>query len=154
MSDQTEEIRERMYKTAGLGIVSDPYSAARELVDLRFEVVDLRKKLEAAKAREEAAATLQASVLTVMERRGWSRHWTHRSAYLHLEAAELAEAIRGKRGDTLEESADVLMTLLAFSPHDLPEIIEKATEQVADLMTAPVYAGEERLAASEPPGAE
>jgi len=94
--------------------------------------------LEAVKAREEAAERLRARVLTVMERRGWSRHWTHRSAYLHLEAAELAEAIRGKRGDTLEESADVLMTLLAFSPHDLPEIIAKATEQAAELMTVPV----------------
>lgn len=69
-------------------------------------------------------------ILKMMQRKGWSTHWIHRSAYLHLEAAELAEAVRGKRGDTLDESADVLITLLALSPHDLPEIIEEVEKKL------------------------
>jgi len=88
--------------------------------------------------------TLRQRVLTMMASRGWSTHWIHRSAYLHLEAAELAEAVRGKRGDTLDESGDVLITLLALSPHSLPEIIGAAERKLARLETSPPYAGEER----------
>lgn len=76
-------------------------------------------------------AELRGAVVAMMVARGWSMSWIHRSAYLHLEAAELAEAVRGKRGDTLEESADVLMTLLALSPHGLPEIVEAAWAKTA-----------------------
>jgi len=87
---------------------------------------------------------LRASILAMMAKRGWCVHWTHRSAYLHLEAAELAEAVRGKRGSTLDESADVLITLLALSPHGLPEIEAAAREKVERLANASAYAGEER----------
>ena len=80
----------------------------------------------------------------MMTKRKWSLHWTDRSAYLHLEAAELAEAVRGKRGDTLEESADVLITLLALSPHSLDDIIRLARVKVEQLMIKEPYAGEER----------
>jgi NTP pyrophosphatase (non-canonical NTP hydrolase) len=80
----------------------------------------------------------------MMLHRGWSLHWVHRSAYLHLEAAELAEAVRGKHGDTLDESADVLITLLGLSPHGLDEIRAAAEAKVQRLMGAPPYEGEER----------
>lgn len=69
--------------------------------------------------------------------------WIHRSAYLHLEAAELAEAVRGKRGDPLEESADVLITLLALSPFDLPEIVAAAERKLSKLETTGPYKGEQ-----------
>ena len=48
-------------------------------------------------------------ILSICKKRGWSLHWTHRGAYLHLEASELIEAIRGKRGDPILEAADVLI---------------------------------------------
>jgi len=85
---------------------------------------------------------LKGDVLSMMVKRGWSLHWIHRSAYLHLEAAELAEAVRGKHGDTLEESGDVLITLLALSPHRFEDICEAAAEKVGKLMSAPAYESE------------
>jgi len=93
--------------------------------------------------REGSKQSLLQSVLVVCAHRGWSLHWTHRSAYLHLEAAELAEAVRGKRGDKLQESADVLITLLALSQCELPDIVGAAEAKLASLMTKPIYAGEE-----------
>lgn len=99
-------------------------------------------------APETEQPSFRAMVLDVCMLRGWSLHWTHRSAYLHLEAAELAEAVRGKRGSTLDESADVLITLLALSPHDLPEIEQAAWCKLVDLTTKPPYVGEERAALS------
>lgn len=86
--------------------------------------------------------TLRDKIHQMMTHRDWSTHWTHRSAYLHLEAAELTEAIRGKRGDTLEESADVLITFLALTPHELDDIIDAAEKKVKELMEKPRYAGE------------
>jgi len=98
-----------------------------------------------------AAPRLRAAILAMMEKRGWSVSWIHRSAYLHLEAAELAEAVRGKRGDTLDESADVLITMLALSPHNLEEIVEAAGKKVEVLMTKERYPGEQL--ATAPPAA-
>ena len=91
---------------------------------------------------ETVSQCLRTRILEMMKHREWSTHWIHRSAYLHLESAELAEAVRGKRGDTLDESADVLITMLALSPHNLPEIVQAATAKVESLMTKPRYAGE------------
>ena len=82
-------------------------------------------------------------IIAMMNHRGWSFHWTERSAYLHLEVSELTEAVRGKHGDTLDESADVLITLLALSPHNLTEIIDAAEHKIKHLATAPKYPGEE-----------
>ena len=78
--------------------------------------------------------TLRKRVLRVAARMDWSLDWTDRCAALHLEASELTEAVRGKRGDTLEESADVLITLLAHSPHELDEIIARAEQKLVDLV--------------------
>lgn len=78
--------------------------------------------------------TLRKRVLRTVERMGWSLNWTDRCAALHLEASELTEAVRGKRGDTLEESADVLITLLAHSPHELDEIVSRAERKLLELV--------------------
>lgn len=76
---------------------------------------------------------LRAAVHDLIRLYGWSSEWQERSAYLHLEASELAEAVRGKGGDTLEESADVLITLLGLSPHRLPEIVQTAWVKIERL---------------------
>ena len=47
---------------------------------------------------------------------GWSRHWTVGGCYLHLEASEFIEALRGK-GDPTDELGDVLMVLLSVARH-------------------------------------
>lgn len=100
-------------------------------------------------AREQGEPLL-ALVLRVCEARGWSLHWTHRSAYLHLEAAELAEAVRGKRGDKLSEAADVLCTLLALSQCDLADIAEAARAKMTAMLDKPRYKGEEFAAPPQP----
>lgn len=90
-----------------------------------------------------ASPTLRQVVMAVCEKRGWATTWVDRSSYLFLEAAELTEAIRGKGGDTLEESADVLFTFLALTPHELEEIIPVLIKKCHDLMFKGRYPGEE-----------
>lgn len=46
------------------------------------------------------------------QRNGWSRDWREAGCYLHLEASEFTEALRGK-GDFEQEAADVLFVLLS-----------------------------------------
>lgn len=54
-------------------------------------------------------------VLNVCRREGWSLEWDHRGVYLHLEASEFIEAVRGKRGnDVKKEAADLFFTFLAM----------------------------------------
>lgn len=48
------------------------------------------------------------------DRFGWRRDWATRLAALTLEVAELIEAVRGKRGDPVEEAGDVLIDVLAI----------------------------------------
>jgi hypothetical protein len=86
---------------------------------------------------------LQNRILAMMRGRGWDLRWQARAAHLFLECSELVEAVRGKHGDTLEESADVLMTLLAISPHTLPEIVSMAAFRADALKDRPRYPGEE-----------
>jgi hypothetical protein len=90
---------------------------------------------------------LPARVLEVCERRGWSTRWTERGAYLHLEASELIEAVRGKEGDPLEEAADVLFVLMSITEaNDLPwdRVVSRLAGKVEHLRVAPPYEGEER----------
>lgn len=46
--------------------------------------------------------------------KGWKTDWSSRGCYLHLEASELIEAIRGKRGTPQGEAADLLFVLLSL----------------------------------------
>lgn len=116
---------------------------AERIKELRAEIARLTRA-NASPLCPERLATLRDRILDIMQRRGWSLQWTDRSAYLHLEAAELAEAVRGKRGDPVDEAGDVLITLLALAPVGLPEIVAAAEAKLAALQTRPVYAGEER----------
>ena len=89
---------------------------------------------------------LPKAVIDVCNQRGWSLHWTCRGAYLHLEASELIEAIRGKRGDPTSEAADVLIVLMSITENAgiaWEDVLATAHETVGRLKTKPRYAGEE-----------
>ena len=71
--------------------------------------------------------------------RGWSLGWRERGCYLHLEASELTEAVRGKRDSEIaEEGADVLFVLLTFMAsrkipyNDMLEALKKKIEALED----------------------
>lgn len=89
---------------------------------------------------------LAAKVLAVCKARNWSLHWTARGAYLHLEASELIEALRGKRGETVAEAADVLIVLMSITENagiPFAEVVATAERTVERLEHAPRYKGEE-----------
>lgn len=97
---------------------------------------------------------LPARVVAMCKKRGWSMHWTHRGAYLHLEASELIEAIRGKRGDPIDESGDVLLVLMSITEYNsipFSKTIEAAIKKLEWLETSPPYRGEE-CSLPTPPG--
>jgi hypothetical protein len=92
------------------------------------------------------ADALAAAVVRMCLHRGWSMHWTHRGAYLHLEASELIEAIRGKGGDPLGEAADVLLVLMSITQYaglKWSDVEKQAAAKCELLMTRPRYPGEE-----------
>lgn len=95
-----------------------------------------------------ALNTLAADVLAMCKARGWSLHWTHRGAYLHLETSELIEAVRGKRGSVVDEAGDVLLVLMSITEYagiPFTEVVGATTAKVDGLFTKPHYAGEECL---------
>lgn len=53
--------------------------------------------------------------LTLCDLKGWSRDWSQGGCYLHLEASEFIESLRGK-GDSnpLEEGVDTLFVLVSL----------------------------------------
>ena len=79
------------------------------------------------------------------KKRGWSTAWDARTAQLLLEVAELAEAIRGKRGNPFQEAGDVLLVLASMlEAHGIPleSAIDEANRKIDGLMDAPRYKGE------------
>ena len=53
--------------------------------------------------------------VALCEANGWDLGWRDRGCYLHLEASELTEALRGKGESTVtEEAGDVLFVLLSI----------------------------------------
>lgn len=99
------------------------------------------------------AAPLPERILAVCRKRGWTLHWTHRGAYLHLESSELIEAIRGKHGDPLKEAADVLFVLMSITQSNgikWESVEETCSQIVDDLSTKPIYPGEERFTPAAP----
>jgi NTP pyrophosphatase (non-canonical NTP hydrolase) len=78
--------------------------------------------------------TLPVRVLEKCKNKGWGLHWTHRGAYLHLEASELIEAIRGKHGDPTSEAADVLFVLMSITEaNNIPwsDVLDKCEKLVS-----------------------
>lgn len=47
---------------------------------------------------------------------GWKKDWSHGGCYIHLEASEFIEALRGK-GDPVEELGDLLVTIFSTCEH-------------------------------------
>lgn len=88
---------------------------------------------------------LPAQVLEVAKLRGWKLDKMTRGCYLHLEASELIESLRGKRGSPIREAADVLIVLMSITEqNDIPftDVAIVAEEIVASLRNKPPYAGE------------
>ena len=89
---------------------------------------------------------LAPDVVSMCKKRGWSMHWTHRGSYLHLEASELIEAVRGKRGDPAQEAGDVLLVLMSITEnHGIPwrAVVQNSRSKCDLLMTKEHYKGEE-----------
>jgi hypothetical protein len=96
---------------------------------------------------------LPARILTMCKKRGWSLHWTSRGAYLHLEASELIEALRGKRSDPLSEAADVLLVLMSITENaGIPwaEVLNQTAMTCSRLEVCDPYPGEERGPLAQP----
>lgn len=77
-----------------------------------------------------------AEVLAICHQLDWSLRWTHRGCYLHLEASELIEAIRGKHGDPAEEAADVLFVLMSVTENAgiaWTSVLEKLRQKIEKL---------------------
>jgi NTP pyrophosphatase (non-canonical NTP hydrolase) len=91
-----------------------------------------------------------AEVIEMCKARGWSLHWTARGAYLHLEASELIEAVRGKHGSVLEEAGDVLLVLMSITENSgikWSDVVAQTVHKLEGLKTKPHYQGEEYVAA-------
>lgn len=100
-------------------------------------------------AYRHADGLLAPRVLEMCKARNWSLHWTARGAYLHLEASELIEAIRGKHGSSRCEAADVLIVLMSITENaGIPwmAVEQQARQRVSELMATAdkPYAGEQR----------
>lgn len=95
----------------------------------------------------------------VMDRRGWEGDWEKRLAHIILESSEFTEAWRGKRGNVVEEAADMLIACLGAirsvehqsnRPGYLPEggldigvVIHVAERKLTHLLTSEPKPGEE-----------
>jgi len=64
----------------------------------------------------------------VCKNMGWKKDWSSGGCYIHLEVSEFIEALRGKKGDPVDELGDILFTVLAvadFYNIDVEEAIQK-----------------------------
>lgn len=114
--------------------------------DLSWGAVALNRQSE---GRRSNGQSLAARVLAMCQRRNWCLHWTARGVYLHLEASELIESVRGKGTSTpKEEAGDVLMVLMSITENEgIPwsDVIAAAEAKLAKLESLPPYQGEERM---------
>lgn len=94
-------------------------------------------------------ATLEALAIKASEvckQQGWTRNWSSGGCYLHLEASEFIEALRGKgTSPPTEEAADVLFVLLSMcqgNEVDLAEVVRIFHQKCDALLGAqPVQVG-------------
>jgi hypothetical protein len=116
-------------------------------------ISELAGALASPEAVTQPPNALPSRILTMCKKRGWSLHWTSRGAYLHLEASELIEAIRGKHGDPLSEAADVLLVLMSITENaGIPwcDVLNQTAMTCARLEVCDPYPGEERGALAQP----
>jgi hypothetical protein len=96
---------------------------------------------------------LPSRVLAMCKKRGWDLSWSSRGVYLHLEASELIEALRGKHGDPLSEAADVLLVLMSITENaGIPwcDVLNQTAMTCARLEVCDPYPGEERGTLTQP----
>ena len=89
---------------------------------------------------------LAARALDVCKQRGWSLRWDARLAQMTCESAEFAEAVRGKRGDPVEEAGDVLFVLMSWTESagiPFADVVAAAERKCLRLEIVPRYAGEQ-----------
>lgn len=137
--------RERELLREALSRLDEQHRVGDMLAD-RIRSFLLSQPPAQAGSERDDALELPAQVVVMCKRRGWSMHWTHRGAYLHLESSELIEAIRGKRGDPLKEAADVLLVLMSITEYagiSWASVVAQAQSKCDELMTKPHYPGEE-----------
>lgn len=95
-----------------------------------------------------AVEKLAEDVLKICKQRHWSTDWSDRGVYLHLEASELIESLRGKGDSTpADEAGDVLFVLMSITEsRGIPfsDVVDAARRKVDKLETLPPYEGEER----------
>ena len=74
----------------------------------------------------------------ICQNRNWGKDWLHGGCYLHLEASELIESIRGKgTASPAEEAGDVLFALfsmLAYYKIPLNEVIELLEQKIKRML--------------------
>ena len=107
-------------------------------------IADAIKALEA----EPAGEGLAPRVLAMCKQRNWGLDWMCRGAYLHLEASELIEALRGKRGDPTAEAADVLLVLMSITENAgiaWADVVQQTAATCSRLEGCDQYPGEERM---------
>jgi hypothetical protein len=89
---------------------------------------------------------LAARALDVCKQRGWSLRWDARLAQMTCESAEFAEAVRGKRGDPVEEAGDMLFVLMSWTESagiPFADVVAAAERKCLRLEIVPRYKGEE-----------
>ena len=59
-------------------------------------------------------AILSNRIAKACKKRKWKKDWSNGGCYLHLEASEFIESLRGKGGSPEDEAADVFITLMAL----------------------------------------
>lgn len=114
---------------------------------------DAANRTDRVNGADKSLDALAARVLEMCKKRNWCLHWTSRGVYLHLEASELIEAVRGKGASTPKsEAGDVLLVLMSITEAagiPFSEVLAEATAKCADLEKRPRYEGEEVKRLSE-----
>jgi NTP pyrophosphatase (non-canonical NTP hydrolase) len=126
-----------------------------QLLDVQKTLSEVVDALASPEAVTQPPNALPARVLAMCKKRGWDLSWSSRGVYLHLEASELIEALRGKHGDPLSEAADVLLVLMSITENaGIPwgNVLEQTAMTCARLEVCDPYPREERgaLAQSAP----
>lgn len=75
---------------------------------------------------------LSEKTLDLCNKKGWKRDW-QAGVYLHLEASEFIEALRGKHGCPIEEAGDTLFVLLSICAANgikIDEVVDRLNRKV------------------------
>jgi hypothetical protein len=124
-----------------------------QLLNVQKTLSEIKDALASPKAATQPPNALPARVLAMCKKRGWDLSWSSRGVYLHLEASELIEALRGKHGDPLSEAADVLLVLMSITENaGIPwcDVLNQTAMTCARLEVCDPYPGEERGALARP----